>query len=226
MEENKLTNKLLSFRHRTAAAVGIFVLLAACGVGGPASDQTAPRPTATAPASMVGPSPQQTVAAAAASSSAVLTDGVVTEAELAQTYQQFLSCLEDGGAHGTYAFDVAIGSGFALDYGVKDDDAAGTHSEALYDACYSNADVARVESMFDEGHPEGPVQRETRRQRLATCLTSVVPDIAGQLTDDPSLADLESLADLLQVQGGSAEEIMAGSQCLEFSRYGERRSFG
>ena len=156
----------------------------------------------------------------------VLADGAVTASELEQSYLLYIECLEAAGGHGKFAFDLSVGSGIAMEWSVKGDDAEGTKSDQLRSSCTARF-LQGLEAAYDEDHPMGAAENEKIRQRILSCLTAAFPDRTRNLGPDSTAEEIYAVAEEIQsnrTEGGSDAVVVY--DCDQSSRVGEWRPFG
>ncbi len=209
--------------NRVVLVTVVALLVVSCR---PAVQQRPSTPSSVFPTSVAGPAttaPQ--LQEHAARTAEILGDGVVTTAEMGAAYSLYIGCMEEGGAHGSYAFDLSVGPGMRINYWVPGDDQEGTRSEALDQKCQGL--LADVETVYFEQHPQTEGQRALEADRLASCLLAALPEGRTiQLGNDPDRAAIEALiADIESDPSADPAEYEAISDCEVFSGFGPWRSF-
>lgn len=154
----------------------------------------------------------------------VLDDGTVTSDELAQAYDDFVACLAEGGGTGTYAYDLAVDIGIALNWHVVGDDAAGTKGDTLDHLCRFEY-IGELDDVYLQARPDDFAGLEIAKVRLLSCLNDV--GLLGTLGFDGSEsydAMVSTLRQAALALGGSGSRT--AFECTTSALRGPWHTFG
>ncbi len=156
----------------------------------------------------------------------VLADGDVTPLEMEQAYLSFLECLSLGGGSGRYAYDLAVGSGIVLEWGVVDDSPEGELTDLVGNRCRAQY-LSTVEATYAASHPTDSSGKEVVIQRTLSCVVSAFPDLGGDLSADSTEEQLNKAIDeVAEDPNSTAQEQVQMYECSLFGSYGDWRAFG
>ena len=154
----------------------------------------------------------------------VLDDGTVTSDELAQAYDDLVACLAEGGGTGTYAYDLAVDAGIALNWHVVGDDAAGTKGDILDHRCRFEY-IGELDDVYLQARPDDFAGLEIAKERFLSCLNDA--GLLGTLGFDGSESYDAMVSTLRQEAlglGGSGSQT--ASECTTSALHGPWHTFG
>lgn len=131
-----------------------------------------------------------------------------------------MQCLEAGGAFGSYAFDLGIGPGMALNIGVEGEGREGQLTESLMFFC-EQRHVGDLSGIYGGANPVTEDQRRQGAAAMRDCLQAAGVDADG------SVAELRSEIDQIVTSGEADRETRnAVSDCYTAGDSGRWRDLG
>lgn len=112
----------------------------------------------------------------------ILADEQVTADELATGYERYVQCLADGGAYGTYAYDLDLRSTLALDYQVAGDDGGENYSASLQAGC-SRDFLSGLDERYFAANPAPDDLADRQRDSIVDCVETVDPAAVDRMPD-------------------------------------------
>jgi hypothetical protein len=148
----------------------------------------------------------------------VMSDGVISEAELGDAFQRYIDCLAEGGAAGIYAFDLSLRVAFS-DWAMADA-RADPDDHAVLSATCSRDFLGDLIPRYNEANPPASDLADRQRDSVAACIREIDPDIADAIPDVVTLDTTGAGAYLGDLQldvtalGADADQVAAVDRCI------------
>jgi hypothetical protein len=194
--------------HASAELVAVAILVIGAATACGDDDDVTDDPSATdSPPETVPPQRQyETVPEASAPAgdgeflAGVLADDTVSATELEDAYGRFVTCLDDGGGYGRFAFDVGLRTGLVVDWSINPDDPdAAADVDELGTAC-SQRFLGDLTELYNAANPPGEAYLDDVRNSVIACLETVSPTAAANFPDSVSVDTTGSAASVAELQ--------------------------